>query len=65
MKEEKLKLKVENFRKEKGQTDFFLYDIENYLLIGPGLDRKLNKPKSYYVIGENEEFNIGLAKDSA
>jgi hypothetical protein len=60
MKEEQLQLKIENIRKSKGQTDFFLYDIENYLLCGVSLDRTKNKSKSSYLISENEKFKIGV-----
>ncbi len=56
-----LELKIENNRKQSDETAVFLYDIDNYFIVGsdPQLDRDLFKmKKESYQSQENEMFNF-------
>ena len=40
-------------------TEFFLYNVENYLLCGDmGLDRTVNKPETDYLLEKDQEVKI-------
>ncbi len=41
--ENNMKLNIEFHRKGLDETEFFLYNVENYLLVGADVDRTQNK----------------------
>lgn len=57
LKDNDMKIEMQNF-KRSDNTDFFLYNVDNYLLCGAGIDRTRNGPKHHYMITEDEEFSI-------
>ena len=51
-------MKIENYRKGQDDTKFFLYNIENYFLVGLDLDRTKLKPRIKYQINEKEKLTM-------
>ena len=50
---------MQNDRKMNDETEFYLYNIENYLLCGVSVDRTKNSLASAYDTTEDEQFNFG------
>ena len=48
-----LKLNIEFHKKGLDETEFFLYNIENYMLVGANIDRTKNKLKHKYAVTED------------
>ena len=50
--------KLQNFKKWH-ETEFYLYNVQSFLLSGVDVDRRKNKPDTEYGIAEDVKYKVG------